>query len=117
MIDWINLSTLIAVLLLGAILTYYNRRQADALDEMAQSLSDWHLMQVAERRERQRQAVRVDNPILWITQQAGATVTTLERSEQAAQAVAFLTDNATVSIPQSGKGEFRRDVRLPRGPA
>jgi len=89
-------ATLAAVLLLGAILTLYNSRQAQALREMEQVLSDWYLMQVAEKREKERQAVKVENPLAWLGQQAGGvSLTGLERKLEQAQAVSFLTDNAT----------------------
>lgn len=89
------IATLSAVLLLGAILTLYNSRQAQALREMEQVLSDWYLMQVAERREAQRRAVKVDDPLLWLGSHAGLTLTGVERRQEPAQAVSFLTDNAT----------------------
>ncbi|WP_322793278.1 hypothetical protein [Bellilinea sp.] len=89
------IATLAAVLMLGAILTLYNSRQAQALREMEQVLSDWYLMQVAERREKQRQAVKVDDPLVWLGQQIDLTLTGVERQQEAAQAVSFLTDNAT----------------------
>lgn len=95
MIDLLGIATLLAVLLLGAILTLYNSRQAAALREMEQVLSDWYLMQVAERREKQRQAVRVDDPLAWLGRHAGLTLTAVERKQEAAQAISFLTDNAT----------------------
>jgi len=63
------IATLSAVLLLGAILTLYNSRQARALREMEQVLSDWYLMQVAERREAQRK------PSRWTTRCSGWAVT------------------------------------------
>ncbi len=90
------IATLSAVLLLGAILTLYNSRQAQALREMEQVLSDWYLMQVAEKRERLRQAIQVAYPLAWLGQQAGGvSLTGLERKLEQAQAVSFLTDNAT----------------------
>ncbi len=87
--------TLAAVLLLGAILTLYNSRQAAALREMEQVLSDWYLMQVAERREKRREAIKVDDPLAWLGGQVGLTLTGVERQQAQAQAVSFLTDNAT----------------------
>jgi len=95
MIDVLGIATLAAVLLLGAILTLYNSRQASALREMEQVLTDWYLMQVAEKREKERQAVKVEDPLAWIGRQAGLTVTAVERRQEQARAVAFLTDNAT----------------------
>lgn len=88
-------ATLAAVLMLGAILTLYNSRQASALREMEQVLSDWYLMQVAEKREKQRQAVRVENPLVWLGQHLDLTLTGVERVQGEALAVSFLTDNAT----------------------
>lgn len=88
-------ATLVAVLMLGAILTLYNSRQAQALREMEQVLSDWYLMQVAEKREKERQAVKVENPLAWLEKQTGLTLTGVERQQEQAQAVSFLTDNAT----------------------
>lgn len=89
------LVTLMSVLLLGAILTLYNSRQARSLREMEQVLSDWYLLLLSERREAQRQAVRVENPLAWLEKQAGVSLTGVERRQDEAQAVAFLTDNAT----------------------
>ncbi len=88
-------ATLAAVLMLGAILTLYNSRQASALREMEQVLSDWYLMQVAEKREKQRQAVRVENPLVWLGQHLDLNLTGVERVQEQALAVSFLTDNAT----------------------
>ncbi len=95
MIDVLGIATLAAVLLLGAILTLYNSRQAAALREMEQVLSDWYLMQVAERRERQRQAIHVDDPLAWLSRQAGVKVVSAERRLDQPPAASFLTDNAT----------------------
>ncbi len=94
MIDVLGIATLAAVLLLGAILTLYNSRQASALREMEQVLSDWYLMQVAERREKQRQAIRVDDPLAWLSQQAGVKVVSVERRLDQPPAAAFLTEDA-----------------------
>lgn len=90
-------ATLAAVLMLGAILTLYNSRQASALREMEQVLNDWYLMQVAEKREKERLAVRVDDPLTWLGQQVNLTLTGVERQQEAAQAVSFLTDNANAT--------------------
>jgi len=89
------IATLAAVLMLGAILTLYNSRQASALREMEQVLSDWYLIQVAERREKERRAVKVDDPLAWLGGQVGLTLTGIERQQAQAQAVSFLTANAT----------------------
>lgn len=95
MMDLWAVATLAAVLLLGAILTLYNSRQARALREMEHVLSDWYLMQVAERREAQRNSVKADDPLLWLGQQVGLTLTGVERCLENPPAAAFLTDNAT----------------------
>lgn len=89
------IATLAAVLMLGAILTLYNSRQASALREMEQVLSDWYLMQVAEKREKERQTVKVEDPLAWLGGQVGLTLTGVERVQEQARAAAFLTDNAT----------------------
>jgi hypothetical protein len=107
------IATLTAVLLLGAILTLYNSRQAAALREMEQVLSDWYLMQVAERREKERQAVKVVDPLVWLGNQVGLTLTGVERKQELAQAVSFLTDNATRLVVSPFSPERLKQVLKP----
>ena len=94
MLDILGIATLTAVLLLGAILTLYNSRQAAALQEMETVLSDWYLMQIAERRDQRRKQILVGNPLSWVHQQTGISVTGIERSLKDPLAVECLTEQA-----------------------
>lgn len=93
MFDVLGIATLLAVLLLGAILTLYNSRQAAALQEMENVLGDWYLMQAAERRDKRRQEIQIADPLAWVAEQTGVTVTGVERVLADPPAVELLTDH------------------------
>jgi len=98
MIDLLGTATLLAVLLLGAVLTLYNSRQAAALQEMETVLGDWYLMQAAERREQRRKEIHIADPLGWVTEQTGVTVTVVERTLTDPPAVELLTDHPSYRL-------------------
>jgi len=70
--DMISLVTLLAVLMLGLILWYYNSKQADALQRMAQTTEEMYMTQLKLRRdERKRQPFTME-AARWLEKQAAA---------------------------------------------
>ncbi len=78
MADMISLVTLLAVLMLGLILWYYNSKQADALHGMAHTTEEMYLTQLKLRRdERKKQPFTMD-PARWLEKQAGSGITLVD---------------------------------------
>jgi len=92
-IDFLGIATLTAVLLLGAVLTLYNSRQAAALQELERVIGEFYLMQAADRREQRRKEVQIGDPLAWVSKQTGVTVTGVERTLADPPAVELLTEN------------------------
>ncbi len=82
MADMISLVTLLAVLMLGLILWYYNSKQADALQGMAKTTEEMYMTQLKLRRdERKKQPFTMD-AARWLEQQAGAGLTLVDMISQ-----------------------------------
>ncbi len=78
MVEMISLVTLIAVVMLGLILWYFNSKQANALKAMARTAKDAYLMFLKARRETRKQQPLNLNAIDWFASQIGPEVQLVE---------------------------------------
>jgi hypothetical protein len=69
MIETLILINLMAVLLLAAILSFYNTRQARALEAARSALEAWVMLQVKRHREAKQKEMLVGDPLVWIAAQ------------------------------------------------
>ena len=63
---YLDLITLLAVLLLAIILAFYNRRQAEALRGVERMTKDFLAMQIKDRRKEYTETMREINPLHWL---------------------------------------------------
>jgi len=84
MADFISLVTLLAVLMLGLILWYYNSRQADALHGMAKTTEEMYMTQLKARRDERKKQPLALQPLQWLEKQIGSGVTLVEVIGQSA---------------------------------
>ena len=78
MTDLISLVTLLAVLMLGLILWFYNSRQADALRGMARTTENMYMIQLKARRDERKRQPFLLSPLQWLAAQAGNGLTLSE---------------------------------------
>jgi len=116
--DFFGVATFLAVLLLGAILTYANARQARALFAAQAVLEDWLLMQIKDRRDARRNQVQVTEPAEWLQAQAGVQIAGLHRLVEKPMAVSFETrDGCRLVVSPLRLAELRDSLRpLERAP-
>lgn len=74
MADMISLVTLLAVLMLGLILWYYNSKQADALQGMAKTTEEMYMTQLKLRRDERKKQPFTMEAARWLEQQAGSGI-------------------------------------------
>lgn len=97
-IDILGFATLSAVLLLGAILTLYNSRQAKALFAAQKVLEDWFMLQVKDRREKKLNEIRIENPLIWLGQQVNMKIAGIYRYTENPKAVSLQTDQGSYVV-------------------
>ena len=69
MIETLIIINLMAILLLAAVLTFYNTRQARALEAARAALEEWVMLQVKRHREAKEKETLVGDPLAWIAAQ------------------------------------------------
>ena len=70
MTDSISFITLTAIIAIGLIIWFYNRKQASALKSMARALEDTHMIAVKNRQDEHRRTPFTTSPLDWVADQA-----------------------------------------------
>lgn len=104
-----------AILLLAAILSLYNLRQARALEQARAALEDWVMLQLRRHREAKAKEMLVADPLAWVTAQLQAEmavppqVITLERVDNAVRGAVLRThDGRQVMVTPLDAASLRR---------
>ncbi len=113
----LGIATLVAVLLLGAILTWHNRRQAEALQEVHDVLESWFMVMLRDRREAKSREIQVADPLVWLAEQVrdrlnGAKVAEVRRRLTDPPAVeALLSDGRRLVVSPLDPKALKRALR------
>ena len=122
MIDSLLFLNFAAILLLAALLSLYNLRQARALEQARAALEDWVMLQLRRHREAKAREILVAEPLAWAASQlkrelAGPLeLVAVQRVDTALQSVELLArDGRRVVIAPLDAAALRRAQRPGRG--
>lgn len=103
--------TLIAVVILGFILSAQNARTAAAFNKLNKAMSEWMMIQIKDRRAQRVAEIRIENPLQWVTLQCGVSVTQQQRCVEQAKAVDLLSpDGVRVVVSTLDKDDLMKVI-------
>ena len=98
MLEFYLLMIIILIAILTLLMNYYNRQQADALNEAAQAAVDWLMLDIRRNREKKKQEIQISEPLEWFAKYANCSNLILKRQFVSIPALEFSVDDGFLVI-------------------
>ena len=66
MIEFYLFMIIVLIALMTLIISRYNRKQADALRDVASTAADWLITDILKHRQEKRKEIQIEDPLAWI---------------------------------------------------
>ena len=111
MIEFYLLMIIILIALMTLIISRYNRKQADALRDVASTAADWLITDILKHRQEKRKEIQIEDPLAWIEKYSDCSDLSLLRKFESIPAVEFACKTGTLVVTPRSPSQMLEILR------